>query len=130
MHELAVTTNVREIALRHAENAGRVREVRLVIGQLSSMIDDSVQFYWDIISEGTKAAGSKLIFSRIPAVLKCQACGEEYPIATRYDLTCPACGGLKVRVLTGEEFYVESIEVEECSHDYSDSRVGEDSQRQ
>ncbi len=130
MHELAVTSNVLEIALRYAENAQRVRTVRLVIGQLSSMIDDSVQFYWDIIAQGTPAEGSTLVFTRIPAVLACQACGEQYPIASRYDLTCPACGGMRVHVIAGEEFYVESIEVEDATDDHSDSRVGEDSQRE
>lgn len=131
MHELAVTMNVLEIALRHAENAERVSAVHLVIGQLSSMIDDSVQFYWDIINQGTKAAGSKLTFKRIPAVLECHACHAQYAIASRLDFTCPTCGGITVRVIAGEEFYVDSIEVEGMlTDDHPDSRVGEDSQRQ
>lgn len=130
MHELAVTMNVLEIALRHAEGAERVSAVHLVIGQLSSMIDDSVQFYWDIITQGTKAHGSRLVFKRIPAVLECAACRAQYPIASRLDFTCPACGGITVRVIAGEEFYVESIEVEGLAHDDEHPRIGEDSQRQ
>jgi hydrogenase nickel incorporation protein HypA/HybF len=130
MHELAITMNVLEIALRHAENAERIGAVHLVIGQLSSMVDDSVQFYWDIISKGTKAEGSTLVFKRIPAVLECQTCYTQYPIASRLDFTCPTCGGITVKVIAGEEFYVDSIEVEGLTNDDQHPRVGEDSQRE
>ena len=75
MHELVVTENILEIALRHARAAGAVRvsDIYLVIGELSSIVDDSVQFYWDFISEGTAASGSSLHFRRVPAKMSCQA---------------------------------------------------------
>jgi hydrogenase nickel incorporation protein HypA/HybF len=52
MHELAVTEHILDIALKHAQNANAlsVDEIYLVIGQLSSIVDDSIQFYWDIFS--------------------------------------------------------------------------------
>ena len=64
MHELPVTESVLEIAIRHAEQAeaSRVTAVNLTIGQLSSIVDDSVKFYWDIITENTLCEGSKLQF--------------------------------------------------------------------
>jgi hydrogenase nickel incorporation protein HypA/HybF len=69
MHELPVAENVLEITLRHARqaNATRVTDLYLVVGQLSSIIDDSLQFYWDIISKDTIAEGAvlHLILSRI-----------------------------------------------------------------
>ena len=61
MHELAVTESILNIAVQHASQAGAVRvtDLNLVIGQLSSIFDDSVQFYWDMISEGTICAGRR-----------------------------------------------------------------------
>jgi hydrogenase nickel incorporation protein HypA/HybF len=52
MHELAVTESILEIALRHAQehNARHITGLYLVLGQWASIVDDSVQFYWDIIS--------------------------------------------------------------------------------
>ena len=111
MHELMVTESLLEIALRHAREAEAVRisDLYLVVGELSSVIDDSVQFYWDIVSEGTLAEGATLHFRRIPAEMACQDCAESYD--PKVDLTCPACGSSNVRVVSGQEFYLEAIEV-------------------
>lgn len=113
MHELSVTQNILNIALDHAgrANARRITALYLVVGQLSTIVDDSVQFYWDIVAEGTPAAGSKLNFRRIPAELECRECGERFGLG-RDTFECPRCGSPRVQVMAGEEFYVEAIEVE------------------
>ncbi|MBE2201170.1 MAG: hydrogenase maturation nickel metallochaperone HypA [Anaerolinea sp.] len=113
MHELAITENILNIAVNHAQQAGaaRVTDLHLVIGQLSSIVDDSVQFYWDIISKGTLCAGATLHFERIPAKLRCLDCDATYQLA-RELMACPQCQSSRVRVIAGEEFRLESIEVE------------------
>ena len=113
MHELAITTSILDIALRHAGAAARVTDVYLVIGELSSMIDDSVQFYWDIISQNTIAEGARLHFRRVAAELTCDLCGRRYGLREQPDLACPDCGSTRISVLCGEEFFLESIEIEE-----------------
>ena len=116
MHELAVTESILNIATKHAAqaNAVRVTDVHLVIGQLSSIVDESVQFYWDMIAEGTICAGAQLHFQRKPAMLKCLDCDHTYTLAG--ELTdCPNCHSARIKVVTGEEFYVESIEIEAAS---------------
>jgi hydrogenase nickel incorporation protein HypA/HybF len=114
MHELAVTESLLEIALRHAreQHAHHITDLYLVIGQWSSMVDDSIQFYWDILSEGTMAKGAILHFKRIPVILICQNCGEEYHPDSQ-EFTCPKCGGTQTQVKTGQEFQLEAIDVEE-----------------
>ena len=111
MHELFVTEQIREIALRHAAAAGAatITDLYLVVGELSSIVDDSVQFYWESISEGTPAAGARLHFRRIAAEMTCQVCGHTY--SPRAALVCPACDAADVRVTAGEEFFLEAIEV-------------------
>ena len=87
MHELAVTESILNIAVQHASQAGAVRvtDLHLVIGQLSSIVDDSVQFYWDMISEGTICAGAELHFERRPATLKCLDCDQDLCARRRTD---------------------------------------------
>lgn len=113
MHELSITESILEIALRHAAEAEaeRITDIHLVIGKLSSIVDDSVQFYWDIVSDGTAAQGAVLHFRRVRIEIVCQACGENYH-PEELDLSCPACGSRDVRVVAGEEFRLEAIEVE------------------
>jgi hydrogenase nickel incorporation protein HypA/HybF len=113
MHELTVTQNILNVALHHAENAGatRIEAIHLVIGQMASIIDDCVQFYWDIISKETLAQGAVLHFERILARLSCETCHRSY-LLDESELTCPYCGGSAVKLIAGDEFYVDSIEVE------------------
>ena len=113
MHELSVTESMLEIALRHADQAQakRVTDLNLVIGQLATIVDDSVQFYWDIISENTIAEGAKLHFRRLPLELLCQSCGARYTPGAE-DFACPSCRSEQIKVVSGEEFYLESIQVE------------------
>lgn len=112
MHELAVTQELLRLALAHAEEAGaeKVTELQLVVGDLASIVDDCVQFYWDIISEGTLAQGARLRFRRIPAAFRCRDCGWEYPQPENtYD--CPQCGG-SGDIAAGLEFQLEAIEID------------------
>ena len=113
MHELPVTENILEIAVRHAQNAGasRILGLNIVIGQLASIIDDSVQFYWDIIANGTIAEGAKLHFQRIPTEILCLDCDRQYKPSDK-QMACPDCDSINIKILTGEEFFLEAINVE------------------
>lgn len=110
---MAVTQSILDIALEHAGRSGaaRVTALNLVIGQLSSIVDDSVQFYWDIISEDTLCEGAVLNFERVPAQLACLDCGQTYGLSRGLE-ACPTCGSLHVQVVSGDEFRLQSIEVE------------------
>jgi hydrogenase nickel incorporation protein HypA/HybF len=113
MHELAVTESILNIATKHAVQSGakRVTDIHLVIGALASIVDDSVQFYWDFITENSLCAGAKLHFKRIPAELNCLSCNHRYQLNGLLS-ACPNCGSAQVKVVSGEEFYLESIEIE------------------
>jgi hydrogenase nickel incorporation protein HypA/HybF len=113
MHELTVTESLLEIALRHGKkaNAHRITDLYLVIGTLSSIIDDSVQFYWDFIAKDTPAEGAQLHFRRISAEFHCQECDRRYS-PDGDEFACPHCGSPRVEVAAGKEFYLESIGVE------------------
>ena len=113
MHELPVTQSLLKIALEHAEkaNAARITSLNIVMGELASMVDDSIQFYWEIIARSTPAAKAVLNFRRVPAELQCMTCLEKYHPANR-ELICPRCGGVGAKIIAGEEFSLESIDVE------------------
>lgn len=112
MHEMAVTEDILRIVTQHARKAGatRVTDIHLVIGELASFIDDSIQFYFEMLSPDTLAEGALLHFKRIKTRFRCRACGHEFEPENR-NWTCPACDRLGGDVIAGKEFYVESIEI-------------------
>jgi hydrogenase nickel incorporation protein HypA/HybF len=115
MHELQATRGMVEVAVEAAAAAGarRILTIDLVIGELTSMVDDSVQFYFDILSRGTLAAGAVLRFRRVPAEGQCRACAHEFDVKPPLPRACPRCGSPALEVGGGQEFYVDSIEVDD-----------------
>ena len=113
MHELSVTESLLNLAVRHAQQAGAVRvtDLYLVIGQLSSIVDESVQFYWDMISEGTMCEKAQLHLERIPAKFLCLDCNEEYQLPGEL-IACPRCNGEHIKVISGDEFRLDHLEAE------------------
>jgi hydrogenase nickel incorporation protein HypA/HybF len=111
VHELAVTQSILDIALRHAGDAKRITHLYLVIGDLAGIVDESVQFYWDIIAQDTIAEGSELHFERIKTSFHCNTCDHDFEPDGRLS-ECPRCGGYHVIITAGREFRLESIEVE------------------
>jgi hydrogenase nickel incorporation protein HypA/HybF len=113
MHELPVSQNILEICVKHAKdaNATKITNINIVIGQFASIVDDSLSFYWDIIAKNTIASESALNFKRVPAKFECLDCKTTF---NWQDVQgeCPNCNSSKVRLIAGNEFFVESIEVE------------------
>jgi hydrogenase nickel incorporation protein HypA/HybF len=114
MHEMAVTQSILDIAVKHAQQAGasRIDKINLVVGELAGVVDDSVQFYFDFLSRDTMAAGAALVFDRRPAVYRCRECETTFhPEGFAWE--CPACNALGFEVLSGREFRIDSIEVDD-----------------
>ena len=113
MHELYTTQAILEKALQEAAEAraARITDLHLVIGEISTYSEDSIQFYWDEISKGTIAEGSKLHFRSVKAELQCMACFHKYnPVDGQ--ILCPNCGSSGAKILAGEECYLEALDAE------------------
>ncbi len=115
MHELAVTEGILKIALDAANQNGarRIVAIDLVIGELSSIVDDSIQFYFDQLSRGTLAEKAALRFQREPAQVVCLDCRHSFPARAPLTPQCPQCGSARLRVSGGREFHIVSLEVED-----------------
>jgi len=64
MHELAVTEDIIRI-VTEASKGKKVKAIELVIGDLSSFLDESIQFYFDLLTKSTPLEGASLIFKRV-----------------------------------------------------------------
>ena len=118
MHELAVTESILRIAEKHAiqAEAKKVTDILLVIGNLSSIVDESVMFYWEFISKDTICEGSVIHFKRLPAKMLCLACNHMFELSGEL-IPCPNCNSFQIKIESGEEFFLESIEIERDLND-------------
>lgn len=114
MHELGLTQGIVDIAVEHAgkNDASRILRVKVKIGDMMAVVEDSMQFYFDYLTADTIASGAKLEIEHIPIVIRCASCGEVSRVSEFEVYTCPRCGSLAVELLSGKEFYIDSIEVE------------------
>lgn len=111
MHELSLSSAILDTALRHAE--GRpVRSVQMRIGGLRQVVPASLEFYFGIVTRGTLADGAALEVSYLPARLRCAGCHREWEPELPL-FRCPGCGGPEIETLSGDEFEIDSIVVEE-----------------
>ena len=113
MHELGVTQSMLDIVIAQAEavQAKKIARVNLVIGEMSNIVGDCLQFYFDFLSRDTIASGAILSMQRVPSQFRCRNCGTVFsPNGSHW--SCPNCQQWNVEVATGQEFYIDSIEVE------------------
>ena len=113
MHELSITQSILSITLEKAKeaHASKVSRINLVIGELSGIVDECVQFYFDFLSKDTIAADATLSFRQPPTQLCCRNCGTAFSPHNGI-WACPSCHEQKVEIISGRELYIESIEVE------------------
>ena len=112
MHELSLSSAIVDTVVKHAAGR-RVSVVNLRVGRLRQVVPDSLVFYFEFVARGTVCEGARLEQELIEARLRCRPCGLEWAIEIPA-FRCPRCGGSQVEIAGGNEFEVESIEVEEA----------------
>ncbi|MCX7911764.1 MAG: hydrogenase maturation nickel metallochaperone HypA [Dehalococcoidales bacterium] len=113
MHELSIVQSMLDVVLENARkaNASKVRRIHLVVGELTGVVEEAVEFYFSFLSRNTVASEAGLSFTRIPIRLLCRACGAEFS-PEKSDYRCPNCKEQQVDIIGGRELYIESMEVE------------------
>jgi hydrogenase nickel incorporation protein HypA/HybF len=116
MHELSIVTSVVESVAEWLVKypGARVLEVRLRVGALAAVIEDSLQFCYGIAIEDTPLAGSKLVVHTVPVMVHCEACGKEGALESLQHFHCPHCDAPATDVRSGRELEIESVEIEEA----------------
>ena len=113
MHELAITQSILNIATSEAKNnnAKKVLSITIKLGEYSGVVPALVQEYFNLISSNTVAENAKLILEKVPLSVKCNEC-EAVSHISKLHIECPICKSINLKMLTGREFYVSSLEVE------------------
>jgi hydrogenase nickel incorporation protein HypA/HybF len=113
MHELSLSRAVLDTVVKHAGERPVVL-VSLRVGLLRQVVPDTLEFYFEFVARETVCEGARLEQEIVKARLRCAACAREWEIDVPA-FRCPTCGGGEVTVSAGNEFEVESIEVQEAA---------------
>ena len=113
MHELSVMSYLLETVEAQAAQHGahKVLAVNVVMGDRASMVDDSLLFYFDLLTPGTLAEGAHLNVRRTAMRFCCERCEAEYS-PRGADFGCPTCGTVGRVTDDGSELLIESIEID------------------
>jgi hydrogenase nickel incorporation protein HypA/HybF len=115
VHELSIVSSIVDSVTESltAYPGTRVKEVRLRVGALASVVEDSLQFCYGIATEDTPLAGSALIVKILPVTMHCDRCGKDVEIASLQSFRCPVCDKPLSDLRQGRELEIESIEIED-----------------
>jgi hydrogenase nickel incorporation protein HypA/HybF len=112
MHELSICGSIADIAARHA--GGRaVKVINVRVGQLRQIVPDTLVYCWELVSAETPLAGSRISIESVPARIRCRACEHVTEVGAVPVFACGGCGGFDAEVVSGEEFLITSLELEE-----------------
>jgi hydrogenase nickel incorporation protein HypA/HybF len=112
MHELGIARSLVEVAVAAmTERCVTIpaKSLQVEVGRFTSVVPDSLRFYFEVLSRETLLEGAELAIETIPLRTRCQKClvEAEPDIAS---LLCPSCDGL-VEVVGGRELRLISIEL-------------------
>jgi hydrogenase nickel incorporation protein HypA/HybF len=115
MHELSIVTSIVESVTESlaAYPGAQVKEVRLRVGALASVVRESLEFCYEIAAEGTALAGSRLVVSVLPVVMHCVPCAQDVELKGVQSFRCPRCGEPCFDLRQGRELEIDSIEIED-----------------
>ena len=111
MRELQFTQKILNKSLLQVTGAERIKNVHLLIGEISELDQNLIQQYWRELGKGTPAEHAQLRFRSIEAEVQCMACFNKYHPKDG-KIHCPYCGSYGAKILSGEEFDLESIELD------------------
>jgi hydrogenase nickel incorporation protein HypA/HybF len=113
MHEMSIAQSIMDIVEQEMARHGvsRVSVIRLVIGEFTAVVPQSLSFCFELIIKDTPLEGVRLEMEQVPLTGRCQACGREFPIR-EYQFICPACQSQEIETIAGKELFVKEIEAE------------------
>ena len=111
MRELESTQKIIKKVLSQAKDGTPIKSIHVIIGEVAELDQSLIQKHWIELSQGTPAEHAQLFFRLTKAEVQCMACFNKYE-PVNGEIHCPYCGSYGAKILSGEEFDLESIELD------------------
>lgn len=115
MHEMSVAESMLDVISDQLGGRVELLTCSIVLGPLSGISADSLQFCFTEVSRQLGFGSPELIVRKVPAQAHCNECGRDYAMENAFDL-CPDCKSLSRSVQGGDDFAIESVEIAEDAH--------------
>jgi len=112
MHEMSIALGIVKIAedeVKKAE-ASKVELIELLIGDLSGVEREALDFAWPMAVKETVLEGAKRKTEYRSGIARCSDCENEFELKSLLD-GCPICKSYFKDVLQGKELKVIALEV-------------------
>ncbi|WP_420238110.1 hydrogenase maturation nickel metallochaperone HypA [Telmatobacter bradus] len=115
MHELSLVASIVDAVTESVANypGSKVTEVRLRLGALADVVEDPLQFCWDLTVADTPLATAKLTITKVPVLVHCDHCAQDLELESLQSFRCPRCHEPVTNILQGREMEIESIEIDD-----------------
>lgn len=113
MHEMTIAVSIVDVVCKKAteENASKINNVILEIGELSGVMIDALKFCFEAATKNTLAEGAELKINNIKGKAFCKTCNKNYNL--KNDFTpCPICDDFNIDVIEGKELSIKSFNID------------------
>lgn len=114
MYEFSLANSVARTVVKLCQDMGwkKIRRLMVKVGGMRQINPELMSFIFTAMSRGTPAEGAVMSVLMVPVTVYCYVCGRT---GTREDtqFLCPYCGSRNVQLLSGLEFNIEVLEVEQ-----------------
>jgi hydrogenase nickel incorporation protein HypA/HybF len=115
MHEMGIAMQIVDIARSAIPKSipnPRIESVNLKVGKLTAIVPESLRFCFTVVTKDTPLEGARLNIEELPVVALCEECAQQSTIENA-DFSCRKCKSGKLKILSGRELTVSSIELAE-----------------
>lgn len=114
MHERSlVRALLRQVQRVANENsAGRVRSIRVRIGEFSGVEPELLASAYNDLIQGTRLCETTLDLEQVPLEGVCDQCGSQFRVE-RFNFQCVQCGSPLVTLHGGDELLLDTVTMEE-----------------
>jgi len=112
MHEFSIAQSMLNLVEDQVGEKRVLFSATVTIGPLAGISIESLRFCFTEIAKQMGFGSPRLIINDVPARALCLDCSRQYAMKDMFEI-CPKCHSLHRSILSGEEFTLDSVELEE-----------------
>ncbi|MCX8093190.1 MAG: hydrogenase maturation nickel metallochaperone HypA [Candidatus Goldbacteria bacterium] len=113
MHEVSIAEEIKNVVIKklNENNGKKVKKIKLLIGEMTTIVPEALQFALTIVSENTPMEDCKVKIKVLKTKARCNLCYKEFFIRDN-NFLCSKCKTHEIEIIQGREMIIQSVEME------------------